>query len=380
MTAFAIFAAQARAAIYWTNWATGAIGRANLSGTDVSPRFIIGARNPTGVVLEGQHVYWTSSGGAAIGRANRDGRHVDQSFISGLAEGDLQGLAVDAHHIYWTDELNGSIGRANLDGTDVNQRLLAARSPLAVAVDRNHIYWTSASSIGRADLDGTHVQESFIANLPQPWGVAVDAQQIYWSDFSGDRIGRAKLDGTGVEDSFITGASHPTGLTTAAGHIYWTNSGTNTIGRANLDGTVVEQSFIQGNRIMAPIAIAVGVPIATARPLQLAFGRRPVGNYGPPKSVTISNTGTAPLRISPVNVSAGDVHDFLTFYDSCSRSTVPVGSHCEIHVRFGATAVGKRSAILTVTSNDPQSPLHIALSGTGKRGVALSHHVRRAPT
>jgi hypothetical protein len=71
---------------------TGTIGRANLDGSGVEPRFIItGASDPTGVAVDAAHVYWINLFTGTIGRANLDGSGVDQSFIAdvGYGTGDL---------------------------------------------------------------------------------------------------------------------------------------------------------------------------------------------------------------------------------------------------------------------------------------------------
>src|SRR5882724_12762668 len=52
----------------------------------------------------------------------------------------------------------------------------------AVAV--RHIYWASdPGTISRADLDGSNVNQSFITGVSTPFGVAVDAEHIYWTDY-----------------------------------------------------------------------------------------------------------------------------------------------------------------------------------------------------
>src|SRR5215467_8700200 len=75
--------------------------------------------------------------------------------------------------------------------------------------------------------------------------------QIYWTDGVPGTIGRANIDGTGVIQNLIEGGSQPYGVAVDAAHIYWTNilnssTDAGTIGRANLDGTGVNQNFITG--------------------------------------------------------------------------------------------------------------------------------------
>jgi virginiamycin B lyase len=204
------------------------------------------------------YVYWTSTenfvppGGGAIGRANLDGTNVDPNFLAV----DAQWVAVDAHHLYWTDPNGGSIGRANLDGSDVLPNFIPRiGTPTGIALDGSFLYWgnLAGNSIGRAKLDGTDVEPSFVAGADGPQGVAIDAGHIYWanggtSPGSGTTIGRANLDGSSADEGFITGAREPTGVAVNGEHIYWANTYPDSlsIGRADLDGSDVNQTFLPG--------------------------------------------------------------------------------------------------------------------------------------
>jgi hypothetical protein len=48
-----------------------------------------------------------------------------------------------------------------------------------------HIYWANVNTntIGRADLDGSNPNQSFITGASEAYGVAVDAEHIYWGNF-----------------------------------------------------------------------------------------------------------------------------------------------------------------------------------------------------
>jgi hypothetical protein len=235
--------------IYWSNMASGTIGRANSDGSEVKQN-ITGYPLPiaVGVAVDGSYIYWSAED--TIGRANLDGSGANYSFITFIVGGFYpEGIAVDGTHIYWTNRAVGVIGRANLDGTEVNPSFIAGLSgPWGVAVDGSYIYWAdcAGNTIGRANLDGSGVNQNFITGLSGPWGVAVDGSYVYWANDSTHTIGRANLDGSGVNQNFITGATSPEGVAVGGGYIWWANCGGNTIGRANLDGSGVNQSFIAG--------------------------------------------------------------------------------------------------------------------------------------
>jgi virginiamycin B lyase len=261
-------ASPAEARIYWGDFGTGTIGRAELDGTGANQGFITGAGSPGGMAVNYTHIYWVSSrDNGTIGRANLDGTGANPNFITGA--GNPSGLAVDGAHIYWANNVSGgSIGRANLDGSGANPFFVTGASfPTGVAVDGAHVYWANYNprAIGRANLDGSATTASFIpvSTTSQLGGVTVNATHIFWADLGGTvgsmaPIGRANLDGTGANPNFITGATNPDGLAVDGSHIYWANSGSTTIGRANLDGTGVNQGFITG--AASPTGVALDPP------------------------------------------------------------------------------------------------------------------------
>jgi hypothetical protein len=102
-------------------------------------------------------------------------------------------------------------------------------------------------------------------------------------------------------------------------------------------------------------------PVAVLSPASITFPSQYVGTSGLPQTVTVTNTGTAPLTIGSVNTSAAD---FGTL-NACG-SSVAAGSSCAIGVFFDPTATGSRTGTLTITDNAGGSPQTVSLSGTGQ--------------
>jgi virginiamycin B lyase len=163
-----------------------------------------------------RHVYWTNFDTNTIGRADLDGQNPNLSFITGAAG--PEGVAVDSGHVYWADNISFTIGRADLDGQNPNQFFITGASgPGGVAVDSGHVYWANfgTNTIGRAGLDGQNPNQSFISGASVPAGVAVGAGHVYWTNFDTNTVGRADLDGQNPNQSFITGA-YPNGVAAEA--------------------------------------------------------------------------------------------------------------------------------------------------------------------
>lgn len=173
-------------------------------------------------------------------------------------------------YVYWTDGGSGgpgSIGRANPDGTNPAQVFIGgAGAPYGMAVDGQYVYWSNfSSSIWRAPLDGSGQPQAIITGLSTPSALAVDSQNIYWVNEGTDSIGRARLNDPGNPDAtFIVpppGNTIRRGLALDNGFIYWSNDNgtTQTIGRASLsDPTHPDTAFIAAGGANWGVAIGGG--------------------------------------------------------------------------------------------------------------------------
>src|SRR6266508_1325005 len=71
--------------VYWANYNTGTIGRADVDGQNPNQSFITGATFPEGVAVDSGHVSRPNSAPGTIGRADLDGQNPNQSFITGAS-------------------------------------------------------------------------------------------------------------------------------------------------------------------------------------------------------------------------------------------------------------------------------------------------------
>ncbi len=123
-----------------------------------------------------------------------------------------------------------------------------------------YLYFTTGdNTIGRQANDGSHVNPQFIQGAFTPYGVAVDAGHVYWTNSSNGSVGRANIDGSGVDQSFITGGDSSTGVAVDGNHVYWANAGgtIDSIGRADLNGGNINQTFIPVASAARPYGVAV---------------------------------------------------------------------------------------------------------------------------
>ena len=117
----------------------------------------------------------------------------------------------------------------------------------------------------------------------------------------------------------------------------------------------------------ASVTITYGVPAASVSPQSLSFAPQAQATLSPPQPVTVTNTGSAPLRITGLTFTGSDAGDFLLNSDDCRGAAIDPGNTCVVNVSFAPQAQGSRTATLNVTSNDPLTPVTVALSGTGSQ-------------
>jgi hypothetical protein len=113
----------------------------------------------------------------------------------------------------------------------------------------------------------------------------------------------------------------------------------------------------------------------SATPSPVSFASTGVGKTSDPMTVTITNTGNAPLMVTAATIATGDIGDFAITQSTCG-SSLAVGANCTVTVIFKPTASGTRNAGVTVTSNAAGSPQTLMLtgvaSGSGGGGGALN--------
>jgi hypothetical protein len=253
-----LFAASAHAYVYWADFGSGTIGRANVDGSNVEDGFITTGGHPIAVAVTSSHIYWANESAGTIGRANLDGSAVEPSFISGINK--PHGVAVSPTAIFWPSLGGNEIGKANLDGSSKTLGLVTSvGAPCSIAIDSGHVYWGTAeltAFLGRASLTGSSPEREWV-NLGTyvPCGLATNSANVFFADTGSfgpaHEIGRVNINGTGLDKSIIGEAEGPCGLTVFGSKLYWANDATNTIGVANTDATGVNESLVQtgGNQI-----------------------------------------------------------------------------------------------------------------------------------
>jgi hypothetical protein len=115
-------------------------------------------------------------------------------------------------------------------------------------------------------------------------------------------------------------------------------------------------------------ALSSAQPSISLNPATLTFGTQAIATAGEPQTVTVTNTGVAPLTVSQVATTA----DF-TETDNCTAASIQPNLGCTIQVRFLPTQgpIGSRTGVLTVSANIAGGQATASLSGTASASGAI---------
>lgn len=114
-----------------------------------------------------------------------------------------------------------------------------------------------------------------------------------------------------------------------------------------------------------PPPAPAATPAVTFTPTSLTFAAQAIGTTSAPQSISVANTGNAPLFINSAATRGANPLDFTQVGDGCSGLTLAPGTSCSVSITFSPTASGARSATFILTDNGANSPQTVPINGTG---------------
>jgi hypothetical protein len=105
-------------------------------------------------------------------------------------------------------------------------------------------------------------------------------------------------------------------------------------------------------------------PAITFTPGTLNFSVPSLGSTSLPLSVTLTNSGNAPLNISSISLSGSNPGDFSAPSSNCTAAPIAPATSCIATESFTPLAAGFRQAALAFADNATGSPQSITLTGT----------------
>ena len=131
---------------------------------------------------------------------------------------------------------------------------------------------------------------------------------------------------------------------------------------------------IAGNNLNGWVKIPVSgigaAPSITVSPSPLSFGSVELGGTSDMRSVTLTNTGTAPLVITDVTLLEAHAVDFRVLVGA--PCTAQPNQACRIDLQFTPSDFGPRLADLAVTSN--AASVRVPLRGFGEQFATETVH------
>src|SRR5207248_1261226 len=112
---------------------------------------------------------------------------------------------------------------------------------------------------------------------------------------------------------------------------------------------------------------AAPAPAVMFSPATPSFPATTEGTSSAPQTLTVTNTGNAPLHVSSVSLSGPNPNDFA-LTNNCTAATAP-SANCTVLITFNPIAPGQRTATLTLADDASPSSQAVSLSATASVAV-----------
>jgi Big-like domain-containing protein/ASPM-SPD-2-Hydin domain-containing protein/carboxypeptidase family protein len=226
-------------------------------------------------------------------------------------------------------------------------------NPAAVTVSSAGV--ATGVAVGQATLSATMA------------GISGSAQMSVTAAISGTLSPSASASGANVS---LTGAASATTTADSSGRYTFAGLGngsyTITPTKSGITFTPASQSIIISGSSITGINFSVALGQLSA-PASIAFGSIAVGNSGS-QSLTIQNTGNAGVSISKINVTGSA----FALNGVNLPVTVGAGQSVTYSAQFTPAFGGNTTGSFSIVSNAVNTPLNIALNGTGVAQLTVS--------
>lgn len=167
----------------------------------------------------------------------------------------------------------------------------------------------------------------------------------------------------------FTESGRVVGLDTLAGDTFGSSVSLNTTGALLVAGSPRATLGSKGQEGAAYIFNGtVSLPVASVSPATLTFGPQAYGTTSAPQSVTLTNTGSAPLNVTGVLAK----YQIASTQNCLSATPLAPGASCTEQVTFTPTAIGPATALLNFTDDSNGMPGSIQQCIISVTGVSES--------
>jgi uncharacterized repeat protein (TIGR01451 family) len=127
------------------------------------------------------------------------------------------------------------------------------------------------------------------------------------------------------------------------------------------------------------ITVGAPVPAVTLSAPKLDFVDQAVLSESVEQTITLTNSGNAPLNISSVTVTGTHRAEY-SVGGTCVAGTIAIDAECTLAVKFKPTAVGTRTGTITVKHNASPTSSAIKLSGIAVAPQTVTTFTEATPT
>jgi hypothetical protein len=191
-------------------------------GLDGLNPYNYGAGTCRGIAFDIFTLYWTQNGSIRMGPVAGGGNN---NFINGL--NGIYGLALDNNFLFWSLQ-DGTVW-SSPTGLPTPTKL--ATGPITatnLVPEAVNIYWSSSTGIHSAPrMGGMTTTLATVSNAVR--AIATDATHVYWTDETAGLVQRVLKDGSGMPELLALDQALPWGIAVDAQFVYWANGGTNEI-------------------------------------------------------------------------------------------------------------------------------------------------------
>ncbi|HMG86399.1 MAG TPA: choice-of-anchor D domain-containing protein [Terracidiphilus sp.] len=163
----------------------------------------------------------------------------------------------------------------------------------------------------------------------------------------------------GYQQSNTCGTSLSGHASCAISVLFAPNSTGSITGNLEVSDAIRTQSIALSGTGLLPPAIGVN-------PTQLTFPSQPIAQAGPPLTLTISNTGGAPMSSIAFQITGSSASSFTWGANGCG-ATLNSEASCAVQIAFSPASAGQLTATLIVTSSTRGViPVQVPLRGIGQ--------------
>ncbi len=249
--------------VYWTNDVTaGSIMRAPLTGGIVTV-ISSGQDSPVPLAVGGGVVYWSNASGDIL-NAPTTGASITDPNVTAHLQGTPSSLVVSGSSLWWTDALNGMVHSCDAPAAGcpdgINMMYAGDTQPTSIAIDTGSVWWLSAWSGGRVEQCTanacTGTSEALVENQTGVHALTIDATNVYWT--MPDRVLTASRlipdGGAAIVTTLASGMARPWGIAVDATDVYFTNLNGGTVMKVSKSGG---DPIVIAANLSSPFGIAV---------------------------------------------------------------------------------------------------------------------------